>query len=325
VSELILVADDDADILRFVELNLRLEGYEIETAMDGEEALRKARDVSPALAILDVMMPKLDGLEVCQALRADNRTTQMCIIMLTARTMPAEKVLGFTAGADDYIAKPFDPLELVARVKTTLRRTQEMRAISPLTGLPGNIQIENEIQRRFGLGERFAVLWLDLDNFKAFNDRYGFIDGDKAINYLAKILRDITTEDPSTFIGHIGGDDFVMVSSAERAEALCEEVIQRFDKDVKSLYEAEDAERGAIVVIDRLGRRVEYPLISVSLGVATSENRSVTDHRQLVEIATEMKSFAKKRSGSVYAIDRRGRDGAEEPGASDRRGGEEAS
>jgi diguanylate cyclase (GGDEF)-like protein len=305
VAELILVADDDPDILRFVELNLRLEGYEVVTVADGEGALTVAHDRVPSLVILDVMMPKLDGYEVCQRLRNDGRTSGVCIIMLTAKSMSADKVLGLTAGADDYISKPFDPMELVARVKTTLRRTREMRSVSPLTGLPGNVQIEGEMQRRVANSDTFAVLWLDLDNFKAFNDRYGFIRGDDAINYLATVLREVTSDDQ--FVGHIGGDDFVVLSSAEDAESLSQAIVSRFDKNVKDLYDPEDAARGTVIVTDRLGREIEYPLISVSIGAATNEHHPVQDYRELVEIATEMKSFSKKRPGSVYAIDRRGR------------------
>jgi diguanylate cyclase (GGDEF)-like protein len=303
-SDVILVADDDPDILRFVELNLRLEGYEVVTASNGEEAIKVAHERVPALVILDVMMPKIDGYEVCQSLRNDARTSGVCIIMLTAKSMSADKVLGLTAGADDYISKPFDPMELVARVKTTLRRTREMRSVSPLTGLPGNVQIESEMQRLVKDGQTFATLWLDLDNFKAFNDRYGFIRGDRAINYLANVLRNSLGDDE--FIGHIGGDDFVVLASADDCEQLCQTIVTAFDKDVKDLYDPEDAERGSVVVTDRLGRALEYPLLSVSIGAATNEHRPVEDYRELVEIATEMKSFSKKRPGSVYAIDRRG-------------------
>lgn len=312
MGDAILVADDDQDILRFVELNLRLEGFDIFTAPDGEHALELARQKVPAMVILDVMMPKMDGYEVCQALRNDGRTSHICIIMLTARSMSADKVLGLTAGADGYISKPFDPMELVARVKATLRRTREMRAVSPLTGLPGNVQIENEMRRRFNEGKAYAVLWLDLDNFKAFNDRYGFSRGDDAINYLADTLREITGEIPDAFLGHIGGDDFVVITNADDAEVACNALVERFDGHVRALYDREDALAATISVKDRLGNLIEFPLLSVSIGAATNEHRVIIDHRELVQTATEMKEFAKQKPGSVYAIDRRGRpqDGA---------------
>lgn len=306
MPDVILVADDDPDILRFVELNLHLEGFDVITATNGEAALARAKESRPSLVILDVMMPKLDGYEVCQRLRQDSQTAHICVIMLTAKSMSADKILGLTSGADDYIAKPFDPMELVARVKTALRRMREMTAISPLTGLPGNIQIEAEMKRRVSSGEACAVLWLDLDNFKAFNDRYGWVRGDTAITYLATVLRETANDAESTWLGHIGGDDFVIVTDADKAEGLCESIVERFDRDVRELFDAEDAARGSVRVTDRLGREIEYPLVSVSIGAATNEHREVSDFRELVEIATEMKSFAKKRPGSVYSIDRRG-------------------
>ncbi|HEX9774899.1 MAG TPA: response regulator [Actinomycetota bacterium] len=306
MSERILVADDDPDILRFVELNLRLEGYEVVTAGDGAEAMQHAIDDKPDLVILDVMMPKLDGYEVCQRLRGDPRTSGVCIIMLTAKAMSADKVFGLTQGADDYLSKPFDPMELVARVRTTLRRSGEMRAASPLTGLPGNIQIENEVKRRLALGEPFALLWLDLDNFKAYNDHYGFMRGDMAINYTSRVLEDAVRADPSNFLGHIGGDDFVAICGADSGEDLAAEILKRFDEGVKGLYDPLDAERGAISVKDRLGNEVAYPLLSMSIGTAFSD--AITDHRRLIEVATEMKTFAKTQEGSFVGIDRRRRD-----------------
>ena len=147
MAESILVVDDDPDVARFVEVNLRSAGYEVQVATDGEEALEKALEMRPDLVLLDVMMPKLDGFEVAQRLRRDQRTSSCSIIMLTAKALSADKVTGLQSGADDYIIKPFDPIELLARVKGTLRRAREMRALSPLTGLPGNIRIQEEIRR----------------------------------------------------------------------------------------------------------------------------------------------------------------------------------
>src|ERR671925_360372 len=150
MPETILVVDDDPDIARFVEVNLRSAGYDVSVASDGEQALEKAAALRPDLVLLDVMMPRIDGFEVAQRLRRNPQTASTSIIMLTAKALSTDKVLGLTAGADDYIIKPFDPIELLARVKGTLRRAKEMRNLSPLTGLPGNIRIQEEIERRKG-------------------------------------------------------------------------------------------------------------------------------------------------------------------------------
>src|SRR5438309_8403857 len=167
MSESVLVVDDDPDVARFVEVNLRSAGYDVTVASNGEEGFDKAVELRPDLVLLDVMMPKLDGFEVAQRLRRDPRTSSSSIIMLTAKALSSDKVLGLTSGADDYIIKPFDPIELLARVKTTLRRAKDMKALSPLTGLPGNIRIQEEIQRKVDDDTPFAVLYCDLDNFKA--------------------------------------------------------------------------------------------------------------------------------------------------------------
>src|SRR5436190_20280436 len=160
----ILVVDDDPDIARFVEINMRLEGFEVRIANDGEEALTTIANDPPDLVLLDVMMPRIDGVEVCRRLRADPATSHLAIIMLTAKSLSADKVVGLTAGADDYLIKPFDTLELVARVRSTMRRNAEMRAASPLTGLPGNHRINEEIANRVHTGQPLAVCHVDLDN-----------------------------------------------------------------------------------------------------------------------------------------------------------------
>src|SRR5881409_2539323 len=185
VPETILVVDDDPDIARFVEVNLRSAGYDVAVAGDGEEALDKASEIRPDLVLLDVMMPRIDGFEVAQRLRRSPQTANTSIIMLTAKALSADKVTGLQSGADDYIIKPFDPVELLARVKGTLRRAREMRALSPLTGLPGNIRVQEEIRRRVTEEQPFALLYADLDHFKAYNDNYGFVRGDRAIQALA--------------------------------------------------------------------------------------------------------------------------------------------
>ena len=306
MTETILVADNEPDILRFVEVNLRLEGFDVLLAADGEEALQQVIDHRPALILLDVMMPKMDGFEVCRRVRADPRTTHIPVILLTAKSLTVDKVVGLTAGADDYVLKPFDPMELVARVRTTLRRAQDLRGSSPLTGLPGNHRIEQEIARRLAEGEVFAVAYADLNEFKAYNDHYGFLRGDDVIVLTADVLRGALVDhaEGPVFLGHIGGDDFVFVCAPADIPAVCADVVSTFDLRVRDLYSEADLERGYVEVSDRQGDARRYPVTSIAIGVATNERRAFVDHREVAEVAAEMKSYVKRTSdGSAWAVD----------------------
>ena len=173
-KDIILVVDDDEDIARFVEFNLRLHGFEVIHASDGQEALEVIERQRPDLAVVDLMMPRIDGLELTRRLRADPMTSAIPVIMLTAKGMTVDKVHGLSAGADDYLVKPFDTAELVARVSSTLRRNKEFREVSPLTGLPGNSRIRREISDRVRHGVDYAVGYIDIDRFKSVNDRVRF-------------------------------------------------------------------------------------------------------------------------------------------------------
>ncbi len=307
MADLILVADDDPDIARFVEVNLKMEGFDVVVASNGAEALEVALERRPSLALLDVMMPKMDGVEVCRRLRADGRTAHVNVIMLTAKSLGADKVAGLTAGADDYIIKPFDPLELVTRVKSTLRRAREMRAQSPLTGLPGNVSIEAEVSRRLALGGAVALCYADLDQFKSYNDYYDFLRGDRVIVFTSDVVTKAAIEvDESAFIGHIGGDDFVIITTPGAAEEICRRIIERLDAGAPGFYETVDADRGYIEIENRVRVVERYPIFSISIGVGIAPNGSDEDPRRLAVVATEMKSYAKHQQGSSYAIDRRG-------------------
>jgi len=303
----VLVVDDDIDIARFIEVNLRLEGFDVMVAHDGVEALDAITKQMPDLALLDVMMPRLDGVELCRRLRSEPLTASLPVIMLTAKNLSVDKVVGLTAGADDYIIKPFDTLELVARVRSTLRRNAEMRAVSPLTGLPGNQRINEEIAARAAGEAPIAVCHVDLDNFKAFNDCYGWIRGDDVISLLATALKAAGAEvgEPAPFIGHVGGDDFVVICSPDQVEQLTNGVLRLFDEGVPDLHDPEDVANGYIAIVDRQGNERRFPLTSVSIGVAMTGRRQFRDHREIVAVATEMKAVAKGIPGSAVAIDRR--------------------
>ena len=305
----ILVVDNEADIRRFIEVNLRLEGFDVTSASNGEDGLVTAFEIDPSLVLLDVMMPGIDGIEVCRRLRADPRTSHVPVILLTAKSMTVDKVVGLAAGADDYVLKPFDPMELVARVRTTMRRAAELRGASPLTGLPGNHRIESEIARRLDQGQDIAVAYVDLNNFKAYNDHYGFLEGDKVIQATAQALRDVLTGTAyqDSFLGHIGGDDFVMVFDPSQTDDVCTESIRRFDELIPTMYADEDRERGHIELLDRRGELRKFGLVSIAIGVTTNSRRTFLDHRDIVSVATEMKTHVKKAhpDTSAYAVDGR--------------------
>jgi diguanylate cyclase (GGDEF)-like protein len=307
MSERILVVDDDPDILQFVRLNLELDGFEVELAGGGREALERASASPPDLMLLDVMMPEIDGLTVLRRLRSDPATANIPVIVLTARSLAEDRVKGLDLGADDYITKPFDLEELIARVRTVLRRSQQMRDLSPLTGLPGNFRITARLEEYIDAGELIAVIHADLDNFKAFNDHYGFMRGDSVIKFTARVLLDAadTVDDPVGFVGHVGGDDFVAVVTAENMKPFCDEVVSRFDDGILDYYDTTDALQGYIEVTDRRGERHAFPICSLSMGVATSEKRRLTSEWEASSVASEMKEVAKRTPGTNYQIDRR--------------------
>jgi diguanylate cyclase (GGDEF)-like protein len=303
----ILVVDDDRNLRKIIQTNLELAGYEVTTAANGNEALRVLDAMQPDLVVLDVMMPLMDGYEVARRIRRHPSNTSVPIIMLTAKSEVEDKLAGFDAGADDYMTKPFGPQELLARVKAKIRRVEVSSSLSPLTRLPGNLAIEAELRRRIKEAELFAVLYLDLDNFKAFNDVYGFAHGDEAIQLIASTAVDVvhrrgTAQD---FVGHIGGDDFIVVTIPDRAEEIAREVIDTFDRDIRKLYNAQDLRQGYIETRDRRGTLNRFPIMSLSIAIVSNDQRPLENYAQIGEAAAELKRYAKSIGGSVYVKDKR--------------------
>ena len=303
----ILVVDDDVDIATFVRQELEMEGFEVALAHSGEDALAMVRQYQPDLLVLDQLMPGLDGVEVIRRLRAQVVTSALPIIVLTARSQTVEKVVALTAGADDYMVKPFDTMELVVRVRGTLRRNQEFRDASPLTGLPGNNRILREIGDRLRSGAEFAVCYCDIDGFKAVNDAYGFARGDEFIVTLGRELLVAVNEAglPPAFLGHIGGDDFVVICSPAQIRPLTDSAVSRFEQAADALYDEQDRIRRYVSVRSRRDGIQDVGLVTVSIGVALSTRKAYADARELVAVASEMKTVAKSQPGSFVAMDRR--------------------
>jgi len=306
-GESLLVVDDDPFIARLLEIELKASGYEVRVANDGVQALQAAQERCPDLVLADVMMPNMDGFELTRRLRQDPRTAGVSVIMLTARGLSADKLEGFAIGADDYIVKPFDTPELLARIRGVLRRSKEMRAQSPLTGLPGNVRIEEEIDGLLERTEEFAILYVDLDHFKAYNDHYGFMRGDQVIQLTAQLLEEVALDvsGGQAFVGHVGGDDFVVVVAPGVAAVVAQAIVERFDQEAPERYDEADRAQGFIEVTNRRGELQRFPLLSVSIGIASTETRKFLHYAEAVAVATEMKSFTKAEVGSSWAIDRR--------------------
>jgi diguanylate cyclase (GGDEF)-like protein len=307
--DLILVVDDDQDIASFVEFNLKMQGYDVIRASDGEEALEVMETKRPDLAVVDWMMPRMDGVQLTQRLRAEPLTSALPVIMLTAKSMTVDKVVGLTAGVDDYLVKPFDTAELIARVSSTLRRNKEFREVSPLTGLPGNARVRREVADRMKAGGEYSVGYIDIDRFKSVNDVYGFDRGDEFITTLARSLHRAVSGvgPPSIFLGHIGGDDFVFICTPDQVLPLTKRAVTDFEQAADQLYDPQDAARGYIEVPDRRGNKNRAALVTLSIGVAqaTIDGRRFTDPRVVIAVASEMKKVAKSQPGSYVAIDRR--------------------
>lgn len=307
MSERVLVADDDPGILDLIRLSLEGRGFELESAVDGDDALQKATLSPPDVIILDIEMPKMDGLTALQRLRSQAATAFIPIVLLSGHCRPRDLVRGLELGADDYMTKPFDVTELGARVRAVLRRTRAARDVSPLTALPGNFKITAEIETCSDEGREFALIHGDLDNFKSFNDHYGFIRGDEVIRFCGNCFTEAAANlgVDDAFIGHVGGDDLVAIMPPGVAESFCKEVIERFDDGIADFYDKVDALQGHIEVIDRQGERNAFGVMTLSLGVASTDVRVIRTHWEASAIAVEMKEFAKKQPGSTYRIDRR--------------------
>jgi len=303
----ILIIDDTEFMTKLISDILVNAEYDVVIASNGPDGIQKVREEKPDLVILDVIMPGMDGYQVCKQLREDESNNLMPIIMLTAHDNEDDKLTGLELGADDYIIKPFNGRELVSRVRNTLKRIDRNRWANPLTGLQGNIEIQTEINQRIAKMQLFSVIYADLDNFKAYNDVYGFASGDRAIKLTADIIVDSVHQfgNQGDFIGHVGGDDFVVVSTPEKAENICKAIIKDFEDKIKTLYCDEDVARGYIVTSNRQGQVMKFPLISISLAIVANETRELISHIQIAEIAAELKKKAKSMPGSTYVKDRR--------------------
>jgi diguanylate cyclase (GGDEF)-like protein len=303
----ILIAEDEDHLREILRFQLEASGFEVQEARDGKQAVESATENPPDVALLDVMMPHLDGFQVCKRLRNSFRTRHVPIIMLTAKSEADDKIAGLSGGANDFLTKPWEQRELVLRVRNVLEWSRQQRSASPLTGLPGNLSINDEVSARLELRKPFAELLIDIDYFKSFNDRYGYSRGDQAIQAVARILVETTRDHggDENFVGHIGGDDFVVLAAPERAEAIGREIISRFDAVASTLYDEADRNHGYIEVPNRRHKRERFPLMTLTIALVSTDRMPVSHLAELADIAQELKARGKSIQGSALVGDRR--------------------
>jgi len=303
----ILLVDDEPDWRDTLRAVLVEEGYVVVVADDGYEALAAVGNEPPDLILMDLTMPGMDGFETTMRLKNDFATQHIPIIILTARQELQDKLAGLDTGADDYVMKPFEVPELLARIRIALQRSERILHANPLTRLPGNLTVSSRIDKLIEDGTPFAVCYADIDNFKAFNDCYGYGKGDEVIAQTAHVLRHAVRRHggPDDMVGHIGGDDFVVITTPERQDAICGESTSEFDRLIPLHYSDADRERGAIIVRSRRGDLEAYPLMTLSIAVVSDARRAIRSSALVSGIAAELKRYLKPLPGSNYLADRR--------------------
>ncbi len=307
-KEKILIVDDEQSIASLLSSMLLEFGYRTIIACTGEDALHKAEIEQPQLILLDINLPGMDGFQTLERLKNSISTSHIPIILLSGIKDAKEKARGLNLGASDYITKPYSSLELEARIRMLIQRREEEHSASPTTRLPGNIAIEREINARIRNGNPFSVCYIDLDNFKAYNDNYGFLKGDAVIKQTAKVIADVVKEygNDLDFIGHIGGDDFIIITTADKDDIVCSKIIDSFNKIIPLYYNKEDRNRGYIELENRRSQIEKFPIMTISIAVVISnDQRRIKHFAQISDIAAEIKKAAKRIEGSVYIKDRR--------------------
>ncbi len=302
----ILVIDDDELIRKNLTENLSADGHRVVCAVNGQDAFDKLKAFRADLVILDLEMPVMNGFEFLQTFRKRPEYNVVPVIVLSGKNTPAEIVRALKLGAANYILKPSAPSVISRHIQTTFEITSKYADLNPLTGLPGNHVIALQVNQKLSKNDKFAFCYADLDNFKAYNDFYGFEKGDKVLLYTADILRKTLGILEDTFIGNIGGDDFVIIMPIDNFEKHLKSFIKAFDSGIKAFYETKDYMAGAISVMNRDGQIKEFPIISVSIGIVPSTTNTYYSILDISDAAVEVKKKAKSLTGSHYYIDQRG-------------------
>ncbi|MBE7534426.1 MAG: response regulator [Anaerolineales bacterium] len=284
----LLIVEDDVDIGNMLKIYFGGMDFDVDVAVRGSEALEKTKHALPHLIVLDIMLPDIDGYEVCRALRTNMRTSHIPVIFLTQKDERSDKLQGLELGADDYITKPFDIEELKLRVQGAIKRAERESLTDPRSGLPAGRLIEEQL-RRIIREKGWALLDARINDFEPFKDVYGFVAGDDALRFAAMLINEVVDElgSVSDFIGHAGGDNFVIITTEEQAKAIKTRLKERFNGEVQTQYNFMDRQQGFMQAPSSDGVAANVPFMTLSVGIVSPSDNSFSDIREITELAAE--------------------------------------
>ena len=302
INEVYIIDDDESSIIIFRELFRDDKEYKFISVKT--EQIDIALKNIPSLIVINEDAIKIDVIDVCKKIRdEDNKITP--VIVVSSNGIRDHRMRILSESVEYFIRKPVDEGYLYYTVKNLMRLLTINRRMSPLTGLPGNVQINSELKKHLMKNEEFSILYLDLDNFKAYNDVYGFLKGDQIIEYTANTIVNAVHNYGNGFVGHIGGDDFIAIMPSKDVEKLCQAIIYNFDNGVLKFYNEKDREDGYIEVANRKGIIEKFPLTSISIAVVVVDKGRFANILEIGDTAAQVKHAVKAVMGSSYAIDRR--------------------
>ncbi len=304
INEIYIIDDDESSIVIFKELFRDEPEYKFISVKT--EQIDIALKNIPSLIVINEDAIDRDVIELCKKIRKDEDNTITPVIVVSSNNSRSHRMKILHESIEYFIKKPVDEGYLYYTVKNLTRLLETNRRVSPLTGLPGNVQIHSELKKRISNEEEFSVMYFDLDNFKSYNDVYGFLKGDKIIQFTAEtIVGEIHANGEPGFVGHVGGDDFIAIVPSVDVENLCQRIIARFDSKVRNFFTEEDVRKGYIEVANRKGIMEKFPLTALSIAVVVVDKNRFRNILEIGDTAAQVKHAVKSVMGSSYIIDRR--------------------
>ena len=284
----LLVVEDDVDIANMLKIYFSGMNFDVDVAHRGYDALERTKHVLPHLIVLDIMLPDIDGYEVCRNLRTSTRTSHIPVIFLTQKDERSDKLQGLELGADDYITKPFDIEELKLRVTGAIRRSERESLTDPRSGLPAGRLIEEQL-RRIIREKEWALLDMRVNEFEPFKDVYGFVAGDDVMRFTAMLVTEVVDELGASddFIGHAGSDNFIVITNNNSAPLIKQRMKDRFAAEVLTHYNFMDRQQGYMQAVKPNGVTEKVPFMTLSVGIISPSQQSFADIREITELAAE--------------------------------------